>query len=150
LIVRRAERVVEKSEIVPVILLLIAVAVANLIFLVWFIVSINRIKEELRQIAANTRRTALALPLTTGQAKLINRSFTAAELVSLIEKQGGKPRVERQERFGGADQEGGYGGVGFEVVVIQNRGALDPELVTLAASCEKEIIAILKAREDHA
>ena len=123
-----------KTDIGPGILILIAGV--NLALLIWFIVSINSIKTELRQIAAYTRRTALSLPLTSGQAKLINRSFSPAELVAIVEKQGGRLRVVSREDDNGAI---------YEVLAFENQGGLDPELVSLVDFRARDVILHLKA-----
>jgi len=130
---------VGKGDVDPVILLVIAGV--NLALLIWFIISINGIRAELREIAAYTRRTALALPLTSGQAKLLNRSFTPAELVAVVEKQGGRIRIERLESFQG---------IMVDVVVIDNRGGMDPELAGLVDLRARDVIAHLKATGGHA
>ncbi len=114
--------------------LVIMIGIANLVLLIWFIVSINRIKEELIQIKDYTRRTALALPLTSGQAKLINRAFTVDESVAIVEKQGGTFRIIRNMDYA-------------TTLVIDNDAAVNPELVTLVDEWKVRIIKFLRKRD---
>jgi hypothetical protein len=132
---------VGKEAVDPTVL--IVVGVANLVLLIWFIVSVNRINERLRIIAVYCRRTALSLPLTAGQAKLINRGFTTTEIVALLEKHGAKLSV--REESGVME-----GGPVFRALVIANPEALDPELVALLQERSQEAVEFLLQRAGHA
>ena len=129
-----------KQAIDPIVL--VVVGVANLVLLIWFIVSVNRINDQLRVIAAYCRRTALSLPLTSGQAKLINRGFTTAEIVALLEKHGAKLSV----RKGVSDIESRV----FWSLDIGNSEALDPELVALLRERSQEAVEFLSQRAGQA
>lgn len=124
---------------------LIIVIIVNLLFLTWFISTMHRIRdaaEEIarysREIARYSRRTALSLPLTQGQAKLINRGFTLEELMTLLEKQGAKLRV--------IERQGPEVDVRFGSLCIDNRECVDPELVGLLMNMEHEAVLSLWKR----
>ncbi len=118
-------------------LILVPVCIVNVLLLLWFIGKINEIASSLRTIAKYSRRTALALPLTTGQAKLINASFTAIDLIAILEKQGAKLRVVAVDVFGGASQ---------NELKIDHSETVDPEVLKLAFAQDWRIIEILTKR----
>lgn len=118
-------------------LVVVIVGMANLILLIWFVYSVNKINASLVTIAIYQRRTALALPLTSGQAKLINRSFTPIELIAVLQKQGAVLRIEGHD-FEGITR--------YSLKIDQNR-AVDPEIVDLAFLWENAILEVLK--QDH-
>lgn len=126
------------------------VAIADVVFLIWFMLTLNRINKSLdflREIAAYTRRTALSLPVTQGQAKLINRSFTTAEVVALLEKNGARLTVvERQFDQVDFDGTGLVGKRTYSELKIENTACLDPELVGFLRQREKEAIELLRQR----
>ena len=117
----------------------ILIVVLNIFMFIWFVVTMNQIKSAVKEIARYSRRVAISTPLTQGQMKLINKSFSAKDLVVLLEKNGAELEIMEVVE---AHYEEDMGPTTISKLKIHNPEIIDPELISLLSDKEKEVIEI--------
>jgi hypothetical protein len=120
----------------PAVYLLIATA--NLVLMIWFIVTLNQIKRYTRDTAEYARRLALAHPPTKEQARLINDDLSPPEILARLADSGARVKLKRGPQPAGP--------LGLDV---ENAGAADPELLRLLEVYRTDIIKMLLRAESH-
>lgn len=112
-------------------------AVINLVILVWFIMTMIKIRASIEDIAEYTRRTALSTKLTQGQVKLLNNSYSTQELITAIEKNGGILKLEEKT-------------IGEQTKLflrVENSFHVDPEWIKQIMKREHDVIRILQVEK---
>ena len=116
--------------------LLLLVAIANLVLLIWFILTMNRLKantQELVDIAREfTAFTSRRLNDPAAPPAAFHAGMSAPELVSAIEAAGGRLRLLDDV-------------MGTEAV-LDNPAAVGPEAARLVKSKNKAVVQVLRSR----
>jgi hypothetical protein len=112
------------------------VAIANLILLIWFIVTLNRIQRNTREIAEYARQLAICHPPSKDQARVINRDLTVIEILAALADRG--VRVTLSDRPGPPE------------LVVSESGGAHPELLRQLGEHRAEVIELLRRKERRA
>lgn len=112
---------------------LVLIVIVNLIFLYWFITTLNRIAGDVNRTAEYVRSLALTNPPSEDQSRVINRQLSLDEVLDRLAARGATVKVRQMPDT-------------WYDLHIDGIGPAEPEMLRIVNERRKDVIQLLLKR----